>query len=527
MKVLVTDPIAEAGLDRLREAGHDVVTAHAVEGDALLDAVADAHALIVGADTPVTESVFAAAPELRIVALTGVAVDNVDVEAATDHGVVVANGPEGAVRAAAEHAIAMTFATARSIPQTHGRLRRGEWAKSDYLGSELDGKTAAIVGLGRIGQQVATRLGALGMEVVATDPAADEARADRIGATLLGLEAALERADFLVVTVPLTDETAGLIGEAELATMADGYVVTTSRGGVVDEAALAEAVEDDVLRGAAVDLYDGGTEADDPLLAVDDVVVAPHSDPTADTGMETVATATAEQVLAALRDDPVANALNAPSGDQSTLPRIRPYADLAETAGVVAAALFDGRVTGIEVGYGGDIATEDVELVTLAAQQGVFASLGWEANAVDAPRVAAEHDVAVTETTSRETTDFTSQVTVTVRGDDAELAVSGTLFAGEEPRLVSIDGYRVDAVPHGHVLVAYNRDEPGVIGTIGTVLGDHDVNIAGMFNGREAVGGEALTVYTLDDPVTEAVLETLRGDDRITDVKSVALNDDA
>ena len=526
MKVLVTDPIAEAGLDRLREAGHEVVTAYDVAGQELLDTVADADGLIVRSGTDVNEALFEAAPNLQIVGRAGIGVDNIDIDAATEHGVVVANAPEGNVRAAAEHTVAMAFATARSIPQAHTRLKAGEWAKGEFLGTEVNGKTLGIVGLGRVGQEVAKRLGSLGMDLVAYDPYISEERADQIGAELVDLDRCLDAADFLTVHVPLTDETEDLVGEAELAELEGGYLLNCARGGVVDEAALAAAVEDGTLQGAALDVFaEEPLPADSPLLDVEDIVVTPHLGASTAAAQEHVAVTTAEQVLAAFADEPVVNALNAPSVDESAFPRIEPYIGLAETAGRVAASLFDGRIERVEVSYAGDIAEEDVELVTASAQKGAFEPLEWQVNAVNAARVAEERGISVTETKTRQSEDFQSLLTVTVGDDEGELAVSGTLFTGEEPRLVSIDGYRVDAVPKGRLLVARNRDEPGVIGFIGTVLGDYGVNIAGMYNARETIGGEALTVYSLDDAVPEAGLSALTDDDRITEVTQLDLTD--
>ncbi|MCD2203165.1 phosphoglycerate dehydrogenase [Halobacterium sp. KA-6] len=525
MKVLVTDPIADAGLDRLREAGHDVETAYDVEGDALLDAVSDAHGLIVRSGTEVTEEVFDAADDLVIVGRAGIGVDNIDIDAATEHGVIVANAPEGNVRAAAEHSVAMAFAAARSIPQAHGRLKDGEWAKGEFLGTELNGKTLGVVGLGRVGQEVAKRLGGLGMDLVAYDPYIGEERAEQLGADLVEFDECIERADFVTVHVPLTDETEGLLGEDEFAQLEDGYVVNVARGGVVDEDALADAVEDGVLAGAALDVFaEEPLPEDSPLLDVEDIVVTPHLGASTQAAQEHVATSTADQVVAALNDEPVLNALNAPSVDESSFGRIEPYIGLAETAGKVAAQLFDGRIERVEVSYEGDIAEEDLELVTASAQKGVFDPLEWQVNAVNAPRVAEERGIDVTESKTRQSEDFQSLVSVTVGNSDEDLTVSGTLFAGDDPRLVKIDGYRVDAVPHGHMLAARNKDEPGVIGFIGTVLGDADVNIAGMFNARETIGGEALTVYNLDSTVPEAALEELLADERIIDVHNIELN---
>jgi D-3-phosphoglycerate dehydrogenase len=540
MKVLVTDPIADAGIERLREAGHEVETAYDVEGEALLRAVSDAKALIVRSGTEVTEAVFAAAPDLVIVGRAGIGVDNIDIDAATDHGVIVANAPEGNVRAAAEHTVAMTFAAARSIPQAHDRLKAGEWAKGDYLGTEVNGKTLGVVGLGRVGQEVAKRLDPLGMDVVAYDPYIGEDRAEQLGAELADLEAVLERADVLTIHSPLTAETEGMIGEEELAEVEGGYLVNCARGGIVDEAALAAAVEDGVLRGAALDVF--GEEPlpeDSPLLDVDDVVVTPHLGASTEAAQENVATSTADQVLAAFAGEPVMNALNAPSMDETAFPRVEPYVGLAETAGTIAVQLFDGRVSDVEVTYEGDIAAEDLDLVTASALKGVFEPLEGQVNAVNALRIAENRGIEVTESKRRQAEDFQSLVTVTVRdsegqspsgsrtesGDsDHEVSVSGTLFADDDPRIVRVDGYRVDAIPGGRMVVTRNSDEPGVIGLIGSVMGEFGVNIAGMYNAREAIGGEALTVYNVDQAIPEEAREALMDDDRIVEVRYIELD---
>jgi D-3-phosphoglycerate dehydrogenase len=529
MKVLVTDPIAEAGLDRLREAGHEVETAYDVEGEALLNAVADANALIVRSGTEVTEDVFAAAPDLVIVGRAGIGVDNIDIDAATDHGVVVANAPEGNVRAAAEHSVAMAFATARSIPQAHQRLRDGDWAKGDFLGTEVNGKTLGVVGFGRVGQEVAKRLGNLGMNIVTYDPYISEERADQFGAELVdSLDDCLSRADFCTVHTPLTDETENMIGAEELAELEGGYVVNCARGGIVDEPALAEAVEDGILKGAAIDVFaDEPVDPDNPLLDVDDVIVTPHLGASTEAAQTNVATSTADQVLAAFAGEPVVNALNAPSVDEAVFRQIRPYLELAETAGKIAVQLFDGRVSEVDVVYAGDIADEDVELVTASALEGVFEPLVGSVNTVNAPGIAESRGIDVTESKTRQAEDFQSLVTVRVSDGEEAIEVSGTRFADDDPRIVRIDGHRVDAIPHGHMLVARNEDVPGVIGFIGTVLGEHDVNIAGMFNGREVIGGEALTVYNLDERPSDAVFEELNADERITETTYVALDNGA
>ena len=525
MRVLITDPIADAGIERLRAAGHEVETAYDLDPSALVEAVGDVQALIVRSGTEVTDAVLAAAPELVIVGRAGIGVDNIDIEAATDRGVIVANAPDGNVRAAAEHTVGMTFATARSIPQAHARLSAGEWAKGEFLGTELNDKTLGVVGLGRVGQEVAKRLGALGMTVVAFDPYISEDRAEQVGAELVdGLADCLDRADVATVHTPLTDETANMIGREQLARLDGGYLINCARGGIVDEPALADAVADGPLAGAAVDVFaDEPVDPDNPLLGVEDVVVTPHLGASTAAAQETVAVSIAEQVRAALADKPVTNALNAPSIDESAFPAVRPYIELAETMGTVAVQLFDGQIERVELTYAGAIADEPVELVTASALTGVFAPLEAEVSTVNAREVAADRGVEITETTTRQAADFQSLVTVSLTDGETETSVCGTLYADDDPRIVRIDGFRVDAVPYGHMLVTRNRDEPGVIGFIGSELGAAGINIAGMFNGRETIGGEALSVYTLDAPVPDPVRATLEADERILETTHVSL----
>ena len=527
MKVLVTDPIDDAGLDRLREAGHDVQTEYEIDGDNLLAAVADANALIVRSGTDVNEAVFEAADDLVIVGRAGIGVDNIDIDAATDHGVIVANAPQGNVRAAAEHTVAMAFAVARWIPQAHTRLSDGEWAKSDYLGYEVNNKTLGIVGLGRVGQEVAKRLDSLGMDLVVFDPYISEERAAQFGAELIDdLDECLTLADFVTIHTPLLPETENMIGADELALLEDGFLINCARGGIVDEAALAEAVDNGPMAGAALDVFaEEPVSEDSPLLDVDEIVVTPHLGASTEAAQENVAVDTADQVVAAFNEEPVLNALNAPSVDETAFPRIEPYLGLAETAGKIAAELLGERIESVEVHYEGEIAEENVDLISASALKGVFTPLEWQVNAVNAPQLADERGIDVTESKTRQTDDFQSLVSVTVEDGDEELTVSGTLFAGEDPRIVRIDGYRVDAIPSGHMVVARNKDAPGVIGFIGSVLGDNDINIAGMFNARETIGGEALTVYNLDVDVPDNVVEQLLADDRITDITAITLDD--
>jgi D-3-phosphoglycerate dehydrogenase len=363
------------------------------------------------------------------------------------------------------------------------------------------------------------------MNLVAYDPYIGEERAEQIGAELTDLEEVLDRADFLTIHTPLTPETENMIGKAELAEIEGGYLINCARGGIVDENALGEAVENDVLKGAALDVFaEEPLPEDSPLIGTEDIIVTPHLGASTEAAQENVAVSTADQVIAAFNEEPVMNALNAPSVDKAAFPRIRPYIEIAETAGKVAAQLFEGRISAVTVRYEGEIATEDLDLVTASALKGVFTPLEWQVNAVNAPQIADERGIDVTETKTRQAEDFQSLVTVEVSDGEESMSVCGTLFAGEDPRIVRIDGYRVDAIPYGHMLVARNYDEPGVIGLVGSILGDNDVNIAGMFNARGTIGGEALTVYNLDNPVPDAAIEQLLADDRIIGINEITLN---
>ncbi|QSG13333.1 Phosphoglycerate dehydrogenase or related dehydrogenase [Halapricum desulfuricans] len=526
MNVVVADAVDDAGLARLRQAGHDIELATDADREELLEIVADAHALIVRSGTTVDEELLDAAPELVVVGRAGIGIDNVDVEAATDRGVVVANAPESNVRATAEHTIALAFAAGRKIPQGHMQLKDGYWAKGDILGSEFNGKTLGVVGLGRIGQEVAKRLGNLEMDLVAYDPYLSEERARQLGAELVDdIETCFEKADFVTLHTPKTAETEHFVDEELLSKLEDGYLINCARGGIVDESALAEAVEDGTLHGAAVDVFDSEpVEPDNPLLAAENVIVTPHIAASSESAKQNVSISIADQILAAFEGDIVTNAVNAPSAGEGVYPVIRPYVKIAETAGKVAMQLLGGHVESVEITYTGDITEENVDVVTASALQGVFSPLEWQANAINAERIAEERGVEVTESKTRQVEDFNNLVTVEVSDGEHTVTVDGTQFADDDPRIVRIQGYRVEAIPHGHMLVVRNRDEPGVIGYIGSVMGEYDINIAGMFNNRQSRGGEALTVYNLDSAPGEDLLDELNDDDRIIEATHISLD---
>jgi len=521
-KVLVSDPIDDEGLERLEGAGYVVDVKTELSEDELVETVGGYDAIVVRSGTEVNERVIDAADDLEIIGRAGVGVDNIDTEAATRKGVIVANAPQGNTVAAAEHAVALMFSVSRNIPQATASLKRGEWRKSDLVGVEAKGKTLGVFGLGRIGGEVAKRADALGMEVVAYDPFVSQNRAGKLGAELLGFEEVLERAEFISVHTPLTEDTEGMLSDEEFAAMdEDTRLVHVSRGGVVDEAAAARAVREGEISGAAFDVFEQEPPAEDnPLVQEEDIVLTPHLGASTESAQLNVAETIAEQVIAVLEGGVAETALNAPTVADDDM---QPYLELAETLGRLVVQMGESNVNEIEVEYAGKIADEDVEPLTVAVQKGFLEPiLDDPVNYVNAPRMTEDRGVRVTESKTGHTEDFVSLITVRTR-DGEEHEVAGTLFGRTDPTIVLVDGYRVDAPPYGHALVVHNADKPGMIGRVGSLLGDHGINIAGMHNGREGVGGEAIMVLNVDDEVPKEVRDELTDVEGIVSAKYVSL----
>tara|TARA_B100000686_G_C16591485_1_gene863622 strand:- start:35 stop:1045 length:1011 start_codon:yes stop_codon:yes gene_type:complete len=335
----------------------------------------------------------------------------------------------------------------------------------------------------------------------------------------------MDHADVLTIHTPLTPETKDLIGKEELTKLKGGYLINCARGGIVNEPALAEAISDGVLAGAAIDVFsEEPVSPDNPLLGLQNVIVTPHLGASTEAAQENVSLDIAKQIIAALDGSPVENSLNSPSIDEVTFSKISPYLGLMETAGNLAVQLLENPVNSIELTYSGEIASLDISLVTASALKGVFTSLGWRINSVNALRVAQERGVNIQENKHPHIDGFQSLVSVTLRSENKSICIEGTVFSNNDPRIVSIDGFRVDAIPSGHMLISRNLDRPGVIGFIGTILGEHTINIGAMFNSRENIGGGALTVYNIDDPISEDLRNQLISDDRITDIYYISLN---
>lgn len=523
-RVLVSDPLSDAGLERLAsEPDVAVVAPGSMDREALLEAVAEADALIVRSGTTVDAELLGRAGRLKVVGRAGVGLDNVDVDAATDRGILVMNTPGANATATAEHAWALLLALCRKIPAADASVRRGEWERKAFVGTQLKGKTLGVVGLGRVGRLVAHRGRGFGMTVLAHDPFLSAEAAEEIPVDLVDLDDLLARADVVTLHAPLTDETRGLVGADRIARMKPGaLLVNAARGGLVDEAAVATALEEGRLGGAAFDVYGEEPPAGSPLLDRPDVVLTPHLGASTVEAQRDVSVQVVEQVVDALRQVDFRNAVNLPFVATAGLSEIRPWLDLAERLGRLGGALARGRLEAVEVEARGPEAAPHAQPLSIAILRGILAPVVGDddVNWVNAGRLAAERGIAVARSRRASGVDYANLVGCRLRTDAGEHAVAGTLFH-TRPRAVEIDGYHLDAPPEGDVLLVWNRDVPGVIGRVGTILGNAGVNIAEWRLGRSAPGETALAFINLDAAAPADVVESLRGIEGVREVRQV------
>lgn len=506
-RVLVTEEIAEAGLDRLRSAGHVVDVRLGLSPEQLLEAVAGAHALVIRSATKVTAAVLDAGRDLMVVGRAGIGLDNVDVEHATARGVMVVNAPQSNVLSAAEHTMALLLAQARNVPQAHAALVAGRWERNRWEGVELSDKTLGIIGLGRIGKLVAQRASAFGMKLVAYDPFVSAGRAAQLNVELLDLEALMARSDFVTIHVAKTKETMGLVGKELLAKAKPGIrLVNVARGGIVDEDALAEAIRSGPVGGAALDVFAEEPTTSSPLFELPEVVVTPHLGASTAEAQGKAGDAIADMVLLALAGDFVPFAVNVNAAEASET--VRPFLPLAERLGRLYVGLNEGVPRVLEVGYHGQLAGYDTRILTLAVLKGVFGGVSEEpVSYVNAPQIAAERGVEVQTSSSETAQDYVNLVTV--RGDGH--AIAGTLVGLRgDARVVMIDDLSVDVPPTRHMLLVRNDDVPGMIALVTGTLAEAEVNIADMHLAHDADGAAAMQVLATDKPVAPDVVASLR-----------------
>jgi D-3-phosphoglycerate dehydrogenase / 2-oxoglutarate reductase len=525
LRVLVTDTLAESGLDILRNA-QDIALDYrpGLKGQELLDAVAQTDALITRSGTAVTPELVNAGTRLRIVGRAGVGLDNVDVEACTARGILVINAPTANIMSATEHTMAMLLALCRNIPEAHASVKRGEWTRAKFMGVELNQKTLGVIGLGRIGSRVTVRARSFGMKVVAYDPYIAESVFVETEAHKVSLDQLLATADFITVHTPLTEETRGMLGANEIAKMKDGVVVLNiARGGIYDEQALADALNSGKIAGAAVDVYeDEPPGKEHPLLNAKNAILSPHIGANTVEAQDRVAVQTSEMVIEALRGSIFVSAVNLPFEGLSDA-EAAPLIKLAEKLGHFASQVMNGPVNRTEIELWG-ISERLEKIISVAALKGLLTPyLAESVNFVNAEQIAETRGIAIKSTTHPKPRDYANLITFRASSPTEETCVSGTVFHEKNQRIVSVNNFRVEFKPEGHILYIINKDIPGVVGRVGTTLGDHEINIAEYNLARTDSGGRAMAIITVDSPLHADAFTALRVIPAIQEVRQVRL----
>lgn len=528
MKILVSDSISKRGVEILEKAGFTVDVKTKLAKADLLREINAYEGLIVRSATKVTAKVIEAAERLKVIGRAGSGLDNVDTQAATRRGVVVMNTPGGNTVTTAEHTMSMILAMTRRIPQATSSMKAGKWEKERFMGVELYNKTLGIIGIGQIGGYVAKLAQGLSLNVIAYDPYLSEEQAQKMGVHLVDLAEIYRRADIISVHAPLTAETRSLINADAIAQMKPGVmIVNCARGGIINETDLVEALKARRVAAAAFDVFEEEPiRTDHPLLALDTFICTPHIGASTEEAQENVAVGIAEQIVDYFTKGLARGAVNVPSVPPELLPRLKPYITLAEKLGLLQAQLYEGGLERVTVEYNGDVSALTVAPLTIAVLKGLLTPILEDAvNFVNAPVVAKERGIEVKEVKSSDAGDFTSVIRVRVEAGRKSHRIAGTLYNRKDSRVVEIDNFQVEVVPEGHMMLILNVDRPGVIGTVGQVLGEHGINIAQMQCSREKRGGNALLIIGLDAPLPIGVLETIKRAKNILSVKLVDLSE--
>ncbi|UCG94406.1 MAG: phosphoglycerate dehydrogenase [Candidatus Aerophobus sp.] len=512
MKVLISDPLAREGADRLKEEDNiKVREAPGLSQEELIRTIPEYDALIVRSETKVTGEVIGAASRLKVIGRAGTGLDNIDITSATKRGIIVMNTPGGNTISAAEHTISMMLALSRNIPQAHFSLKSGEWNRKKFMGTEVYGKILGMVGLGRIGSEVAKRAQGLKMRTIAYDPFISKERAEQLGVTLMDLEDLLPEVDYLTVHTPLSSQTRNLIGEREIALMKkDARIINCARGGIIQEDALYQALKENRLKGAALDVFEKGKPFDSPLLKLDSVIFTPHLGASTKEAQKRVALDVVLQVIDVLKGGPLRNAVNILTTSAQLQKKIEPYLSLAEKMGDLEAQLAEGHPKEVMITYGGQFGGLELEPITVALLKGLLNSVYDTVNYVNAPVLAKERGIKLVEIKTPHEAGFTNLVSLKLITDIEERRIDGTVFE-RVPHIVRIDDYPLDFVPQGNLLICANVDKPGAVGRIATTLGRYQVNIGSLQMGRRNPGRKNVSVYGLDSsPSPEALRDLLK-----------------
>lgn len=527
-KVLVSDKLSEAGVKILQDApaGIEVDVKTGMKPDELIKVIPNYDGLIIRSATKVTENILNAATKLKIIGRAGIGVDNVDTKTASAKGVVVMNTPGGNTTTTAEHAIAMMMALSRMIPQATASIKAGKWEKSKFMGSEHFNKTLGIIGIGRIGSIVVKRARGLEMKVIAADPFISQTAAENMGVELVTLDDLLARADYISIHSPLTPETKHIVNADAFKKMKKGVrIINCARGGIIDEHALADAIKDGIVAGAALDVFENEpVGADNPLLQLDEVVLTPHLGASTSEAQVNVAIAVAEQFVDFFTSGIIRNAVNVPSVDPEQLAVVRPYLALGEKMGAFLSQIAKGGVTEIKITYMGELGDIDQRPVTQSIIKGVLEHFIEESvNFVNAPYIAESRGIVVSSGTSSVKRNFKSLLGVEIITDIGKHYAEGAVFIGDQPRLVKLNDFLVEAHLDGSMLVFTNDDKPGVIGAIGTYLGDHGINVASFELARSNEGGVATAIVSVDNTPSPEDIAKMKEIENIREVRLITL----
>ncbi|MEN8234723.1 MAG: phosphoglycerate dehydrogenase [Actinomycetota bacterium] len=526
-RVLVTDVLSPDAVQLLEaHPGFDFDVIKGLSPDELAETIPGYDGLIVRSSARATAEVIAAGDKLKVIGRAGTGVDNIDMQAANERGVVVMNTPGANTVATAEHTMALLLALCRNVPQADASLKSGKWERSRFKGIEMRAKTIGIVGLGRVGRRIARRCRAFGMDVIAYDPYMSDERVASMRIERVSLDELLERSDFITLHAALTPDTKSLIDRETLAKAKPGVrIINAARGGLIDEDALAEALRDGTVAGAALDvLTQEPPDPNNPLLHMDNVVVTPHLAASTSESQRQVGIQIVSQMIDALLGTDFRNALNMPVVDGRVLEELHPYFDMAERLGSLQTQLAEGPITKVEITVEGDDIDEYSRPISIAILKGMLEPVVTETvNYVNAPHVAEERGIAVAHISGLHTTDYPNIISCRVEWAGGRRTIAATLFSHNEPRVVEVDGYRIDVVPDGTILVAVSHDEPGFIGKVGTLLGELGINIATWRTGRTAPGGRALSFISVDSDVPAEAMEALAATDPIESITQIRL----
>jgi D-3-phosphoglycerate dehydrogenase / 2-oxoglutarate reductase len=526
-KVLVSDKLSETAVNIFREKGIDVDFLPDLGKDKLelLKIIGKYDGLAIRSATKATEKIINNAENLKVIGRAGIGVDNVDLKAASRKGVIVMNTPFGNSITTAEHAIALMMAVARQIPEASTSTQAGKWEKSRFMGVELTNKTLGLIGCGNIGSIVADRARGLKMKVLAYDPFLSEERAAKLGVTKVELDELFPKADFITLHVPLTDKTRAIIDADAIARMKPGVrIVNCARGGLVDEVALAEALKSGQVAGAGFDVFEVEPATDSPLFGLKNVVCTPHLGAATTEAQENVAIQVAEQMSDYLLNGAVTNAINMPSITAEEAPILAPFIKLAQHLGAFVGQMTEDSIKAINILYDGDVAEMNTAALNSACIAGLMQASTPEVNMVSAPVVAAERGIKISTTTQAKSGVFESYIKLTVVTESTERSIAGTVFSDGKPRFIQIKNINIDAEIGRDMIYTTNKDVPGIIGELGAVLGENGVNIANFTLGRAAVGGDAIALLSVDQPIDTDVVAKLRATDKFNQIKPLAFD---